>query len=88
MSIVPLVNPFGPYIKQRLPSLQGRIEKWLAGYGKTIDDVAWWEMTSVPNNLYPFVHTIYIAVIFTGSKDIFYKTFIWNTLEQMRNTNE
>lgn len=85
MSIPPLVNPFKPYIEQHLASLQGKIEKWLACFEKTMDDVVWWEMTSEPLIPYQFFgYKIYIAVSFAGSEDKFKETFVWNGLEEER----
>lgn len=84
MSHVPIMNPFGSYIEQHLASLRGKIEEWLTGFGKTMDDVVWWEMTSEPLPPYQFMLKIYIRVSFAGSEEKFKETFIWNTMEEGR----
>jgi hypothetical protein len=83
MSIVPLINPFKPYVQQYLAPLQGKIVEWLAGLEKTMDDVVWWKMTGEPLIPYQFFgYKIYIIVSFAGSKDKFNETFIWNGMEE------
>lgn len=78
MSIIPQINPFGAYVKQHLTSLQGQIEKWLAGFEKTLDDVAWWEMTGEEVKRYQFFSWyVHATVMFAGSDEKHKKTFLW-----------
>lgn len=77
MSIVPPINPFKPYVEQYLTPLAGEITGWLAGLGKTLDDVRWWEVTGSRKSTELFVWKLHIAVIFSSSDVKHEKMFTW-----------
>lgn len=80
MSIIPQINPFGPYVKQYLTPLQGEITEWLAGFEKTLDDVAWWEINITNVSPSPFLDgpkwKYRITVAFAGSDEKHEKIFL------------
>lgn len=78
MSIIPQINPFGPYIRQHLVPLQGEIEGWLAGFEKALDDVVHWEMTGEEVKMYQFFGWyVHVSVMFAGDDEKHKKTFWW-----------
>lgn len=72
------INPFKPYVEQHLTPLQGGIEKWLASFEKTLDDVVWWDASGEEVKPYQFFGWyVHVTVMFAGSDEKHRKTFLW-----------